>query len=73
MRSTGHVACIGDEYACKIMIGKHEGKGVIGRLRCRWEDNIKMNLKAIGYEDMEFKSGSGQRPLPDSCEYGDEL
>jgi hypothetical protein len=73
VRSTGHVTCIGAELACRIMIGEHKGKGIIGRLRCRWENNIKINLKIMGYEDMEFQSGAGQRPLADSCEYGDEL
>jgi hypothetical protein len=30
-------------------------KGVIGRLRCRWEGNFKTNLKAIGCKDVEFQ------------------
>jgi len=28
----------------KIMVGKPEGKRPLGRLRCRWEDNIKTDL-----------------------------
>jgi hypothetical protein len=28
----------------KIMVGKPEGKRVLGRHRCIWEDNIKMDL-----------------------------
>jgi hypothetical protein len=28
-----------------IFVGKPEGKRPLGRPRCRWVDNIKMNLK----------------------------
>jgi hypothetical protein len=33
----------------KILVGKAEGKRLVGRPRRRWEDNIKMNLR-----EMEF-------------------
>jgi hypothetical protein len=29
-------------------VGKPEGKGPLGRLRCRWEDNIRMDLREVG-------------------------
>jgi len=29
-------------------VGKPEGKGPLGRLRRRWEDNIKMDLQEVG-------------------------
>jgi hypothetical protein len=32
----------------RILVGKPEGKRSLGRPRCRWEDNIKMNLKEVG-------------------------
>ena len=31
--------------AFKILTGKPTGKRPLGRPRCRWEDNIRMNLK----------------------------
>jgi hypothetical protein len=31
--------------ACKILVGKPEGKRPLGRHRCRWEDNIRMGLR----------------------------
>ena len=34
--------------AFKILKSKPIGKSPLGRPRCRWEDNIKMNLKEIG-------------------------
>jgi hypothetical protein len=29
-------------------VGKPEGRRPLGRLRCRWEGNIKMDLREIG-------------------------
>jgi hypothetical protein len=34
--------------AYRIIVGKLEGRS-LGRLRRRWEDNIKMNLREIGH------------------------
>ena len=34
--------------AFKILTGKPTGKRLLGRPRCRWEDNIRMDLKEIG-------------------------
>ena len=31
-----------------ILVGKPEGKRPLGRPRCRWEDNIKMDLQEVG-------------------------
>jgi len=30
-----------------------EGNFKIGRRRCTWEDNIKMDLKDVGFEDVD--------------------
>ena len=32
----------------KVLVGKTEGKGPLGRPRRRWEDNIKMDLQEVG-------------------------
>ena len=32
----------------KVLVGKPEGKRQLGRPRCRWEDNIKMDLEEVG-------------------------
>jgi len=32
----------------RVLVGKPEGKRQLGRLRCRWEDNIKMDLQEVG-------------------------
>jgi hypothetical protein len=33
----------------RILVGKPEGKRPLGRPRRRWEDNIKMDLREIGW------------------------
>jgi hypothetical protein len=30
--------------ACKILVGVPEGKRLLGGPRCRWKDNIKMDV-----------------------------
>jgi hypothetical protein len=32
----------------RVLVGKPEGKRPLGRLRPRWEDNIKMDLQEVG-------------------------
>jgi hypothetical protein len=32
----------------KLLVGKPEGKRPLGRPRCRWIDNIKMDFLEIG-------------------------
>jgi hypothetical protein len=48
MRWAGHVARIGEGRGVyRILVGRPEGKRPLGRPRCRWEDNIKMDLREI--------------------------
>jgi hypothetical protein len=35
--------------AYKIFVRKPEGKRPLGRPRSRWEDNVKMDLREIGF------------------------
>jgi hypothetical protein len=35
--------------ACKVLVGKPEGKGPLGRPRHRWEINVKMDLQEVGW------------------------
>jgi hypothetical protein len=34
----------------KILVGKPEGSRPLGRSKHKWEDNIKMDLKEIGWK-----------------------
>ena len=48
-RWAGHVVRIKESRsAFKIFTGKRAGKRPLGRPRCRWKDNIRMDLKEIG-------------------------
>jgi hypothetical protein len=40
--------------ACRILVGKPEGKRPLGRPRGRWVDNIKMDLREIGWGVMDW-------------------
>ena len=45
----GHVARMGERRGVyRVLVGKPEGKRALGRPRCRWEDNIKMDLQELG-------------------------
>ena len=33
----------------RVWVGKREGKRPVGRLRRRWEDNIKMDLQEVEF------------------------
>jgi hypothetical protein len=37
-----------------ILVGKREEKGSLGRPRHRWEDNIRMDLREIRLEGVDF-------------------
>jgi hypothetical protein len=37
----------------KLLVGKPEGKRSLGRPRRMWVDNIKMDLGAIGWGDVD--------------------
>jgi hypothetical protein len=48
--SEGHMARMGDRRgAYRAVVGKPEGKRPFGRPRRRWEDNIGMDIKELGW------------------------
>ncbi|KAJ4446907.1 hypothetical protein ANN_13608 [Periplaneta americana] len=55
LRWAGHVALMGESRnAYRVLVGRPEGKRPLGRPRRRWEDNIKMDLREVGYDDREW-------------------
>ena len=55
MRWAGHVARMGERRGVyRVLVGKPAGKRPLGRLRLRWEDNIKMNIKEVGRGGMDW-------------------
>jgi hypothetical protein len=62
MRWAGHVARIGEtRNAYRILVGKPEGKRPPGRPRRRWLDNIKMDIKEIGWDGMVWTGSNWLR------------
>jgi hypothetical protein len=57
----------------RVLVGKPEGKRQMGRPRCRWEDNIKMDFRKLegvvgtGWSWLRIGTDGG------TCEYGKEL
>jgi hypothetical protein len=50
MSRAGHVARMGEKRnAYKVFVEKREGKRPLGRPRRRWVNNIKMDLREIGW------------------------
>jgi hypothetical protein len=39
---------------CRNLVGKPEGKRPLGRPRRRWVDNMKMDLREIGWGGMDW-------------------
>jgi hypothetical protein len=55
MRWAGHVARMGEvRGAYNILVGRPEGRRPLGRPRRRWEDNIEMDLREIGFVDVDW-------------------
>jgi hypothetical protein len=51
----GHVARMREKRnAYRILVGLPEGKRPLGRPRLRWMDNIKMDLREIGWNGMDW-------------------
>ena len=49
MRWTGHVAPMVELRGVhRVLVGKTEGKRTLGRLRLRWDNNIKTDLREVG-------------------------
>jgi len=50
MRWAGHVARMAEgRDVHRVLVGKPEGKRPLGRPRRRWEYNIKMDLREVGW------------------------
>ena len=55
MRWSGHVAHMGESRGVyRVLVENPEGKRPLRRPRCRWEDNIKMDLHEVGGEGMNW-------------------
>jgi hypothetical protein len=55
-------------FPYKILVGKPEGKRSLGRPICSWENNIKMDLREIGWGGIHLAQG----PVEGSYEYSND-
>jgi hypothetical protein len=54
MRWAGHVARMEKRNGYRILVGKPTGKRPHGRPRRRWVGNIKMDLREIGWDRVDW-------------------
>jgi hypothetical protein len=53
MRWVRHVARMGEKgIACRILVGKPQGKSPLGRKRRMWVGTTKMELREIGWDGL---------------------
>jgi len=73
MRWEGHVDCMGERRgAYRVLVGEPKGKRQLGRPRCRWEDNIKMDLQEVGWGGHGLIC-SGQGQVAGTCKRCNKL
>lgn len=66
-----HVACMGNEKSCRIIVKKYEWKRPVWKTRHGWADNIEVDIKGTGC-GLE-PSGSAYDPVVHFCEHIGEL
>jgi hypothetical protein len=55
MKWAGHVARMGEyRNVYRVSMEQPEGKRPLGRRRRRWEDGIKMDVREIGWESVDW-------------------
>jgi hypothetical protein len=55
MRWAEYVALMGEKRnAYRLLVGRPEGNRPLGRPRCRWKNNIKMDLTGIEWGGMDW-------------------
>jgi hypothetical protein len=54
LRSKQYAFVLNIGIALRGLVGKPEGKKPLGRPRCRWEENIEMGDREVGWEGMDW-------------------
>jgi hypothetical protein len=55
VRWAGHVAQMGEKgNVCRLLVGKPERRETTRKTRCRWMDNIRMDLREIGWGGVDW-------------------
>jgi hypothetical protein len=62
MRPAVYVARMGElRNTYNILVGKPEVNRQLGRPRCTWEDNIRMDLREMGWEGVDWMHSDQDR------------
>jgi hypothetical protein len=55
LKSAGRLACVGERRGrCIVLVGNSEERRPLGRLRRRWEDIFKMDIREVGWRDIDW-------------------
>jgi hypothetical protein len=54
MRLAGHIAQMEKRNTYRLLAGKPEGRRPLGRPRCRWVDNFRIDLGEVGWGDVDW-------------------
>jgi hypothetical protein len=55
MRWAGHVARMGEKrIAYRLLVGKPEGKRLLGKPRHKWVDIVQMDVGEVGWSDVDW-------------------
>ena len=54
LRWVGHVARMGESRGVYRVLWGAWGKRPLGRPKCRWEDNIKVDLQELGCDSIDW-------------------
>ena len=55
MRWAARVACMGaGSCAFRVLVGRREGKNSLGRSGRRWEDNVEIDLREVGWRGVDW-------------------
>jgi hypothetical protein len=60
-----------NEY--RLLMGKPEINRPLGRYKHRWKGEIKIDFRKIRWGYRLDSSGTGYRPVANSCEHANEL
>jgi hypothetical protein len=57
----------------RYLVREPEGKTPLGRPRCRWKDNIRMDLQEVGFGGINWiKLAQVRGKVASTCEFGNE-
>jgi len=45
---------VGRRGVCRVLVGKPDAKGPLGRPRRKWEDNTRLDIQEVGCEVMDW-------------------